>query len=133
MKKQVLRLDFDMRAVPKQRPVVTKNHGTFTPEETRLFEYAIRMVAIAQTVGQRKDRLLPFEGPISVLLTCYFKRPKKARFSYPPKIDLDNCVKSILDGLQGVVFKNDSQITAIQAYKQWYDEDKILVSFWEKM
>ncbi len=33
--------------------------------------------------------------------------------------DIDNYIKSVFDGLNGVVFKDDSQVTFVGAYKQY--------------
>lgn len=54
----------------------------------------------------------PIVGPVKVRINVY--RPRRAR-------DLDNCIKVVLDALQGTFYANDSQIVAIHAYRH---EDK---------
>ena len=48
------------------------------------------------------------EGEISVDLVI----------SYPRKIDIDSMVKVILDSMQGIIFKNDSQIFKLAIWKR---------------
>lgn len=71
--------------------------------------------------------------PIAVTIKFYFPMPesfsakKKERFEGTPhynRIDLDNCIKSILDGTQGYVFKNDSRIYKIEAEKRYSKEPR---------
>ena len=121
--------EFPMKAWPKERPYVAR-WGTHTPEKTRRFEENLALLAAAQMRVQ-KARLAT--GPLSVLINIYFERPKTPTHDYPSKCDLDNCIKSILDGLQGVAFKNDSQVIKIEAHKSWCVDDRIQVSIWEKM
>ena len=42
-------------------------------------------------------------------------------------IDLDNLVKSIKDGLNGVVWVDDRQVTTLVAHKRWAEESSVLV------
>lgn len=47
------------------------------------------------------------------------------RFARKYQIDLDNMFKPLLDALQGVVYKNDSQIYSISATKEFASVDEI--------
>lgn len=47
---------------------------------------------------------------------CHTKKP-----------DLDNCVKAILDGLNGVAYRDDSTIARMSAVKRWGSTDSIEV------
>jgi len=49
------------------------------------------------------------EGPINVDVTFYLKGNKDT--------DLDNLLKALLDGLEGILYKNDKMITSITAHK----------------
>ena len=49
------------------------------------------------------------EGPVRVCATLHPKRTKKGEAS-KTRLDLDNCVKVLLDALQGVAYDNDRQV-----------------------
>ena len=64
------------------------------------------------------------DGPVSVKAYFYFPRPRttarKQINDYPyPDIDpdIDNCVKLILDSLNGIAWVDDNQVVSIQARK----------------
>ena len=44
------------------------------------------------------------------------------------KPDLDNCIKSILDGLNKVAFKDDSQITSLYCQKRYDLEPRVEIT-----
>jgi crossover junction endodeoxyribonuclease RusA len=87
---------------PKARPRVVRSKHTgkvhaFTPEETLRFERLVAMCA--RTAGAR-----PVAGRVVLQLGFYL--PKLTRRSD----DVDNLCKSVLDGLNGVAFEDDSQV-----------------------
>jgi Holliday junction resolvase RusA-like endonuclease len=106
--------------VGKARPRVTR-HGTYTPQKTKNYEALIRNCWKEQS-GKRIDG----DRPLKMTVMCFFPIPK----SYSKKLhrllpgrphnkmpDLDNCIKSASDGLQGYAFDNDSCIFSIEAFK----------------
>jgi len=81
-----------------------------------------------------RNRLKPITGPVKVTLDFYFKPPKsynKKRLQaikdkeelLTNKMDLDNLIKGVLDGLNGVTFKDDSQIIEITSSKNYGESD----------
>lgn len=48
-------------------------------------------------------------GAVRVCATLHPKRTKKGEAS-KTRLDLDNCVKVLLDALQGIAFENDRQV-----------------------
>ncbi|HRF69960.1 MAG TPA: RusA family crossover junction endodeoxyribonuclease [Candidatus Pelethenecus sp.] len=46
------------------------------------------------------------------------------------KPDLDNCIKSILDGLNGVAFHDDSQIVHLTCDKYYGEEPRVEIEIW---
>ena len=46
------------------------------------------------------------------------------RTPHTSRPDLDNLVKSVSDGLNGVAFRDDSQITELRAIKQYHSGDE---------
>lgn len=110
---------------PKERPRVTRNGHVYTPRATADQEYAIRR-AWADQVGQ------VMSGPVILTLVVERARPAthwttKGDFSAVAKRelapaarpDLDNYLKVVLDGLNGVAWRDDSAICGIECFKVW--------------
>lgn len=89
----------------------------FTPERTRNYEAALRLAAQNAMAGEEI-----LEGALAVHMVAYMAMPQylmKSKKRQPlalagvirptTKPDIDNLTKT-LDALQGVVFRNDSQI-----------------------
>lgn len=72
----------------------------------------------------------PLEGPLSVQISLFFKRPKKPSNRYP-RGDIDNFCKGILDSLNKIAYLDDSQITELKAWKFYADESSILIKIEE--
>jgi len=87
----------------KGRPRVT-NRGAFTPKKTRQYEKHVR--ACAQVEMMRRRGWNPDDWFVMELDIHH------AKGRYP---DADNVIKSIMDALEGVVWKNDR--TVIPAVK----------------
>lgn len=89
--------------VPKKRARVVDGHA-FTPGETVAFEAAIGWAFRAVYQGA------PLEGPLRVHVTVreQSRRPQQQG-------DLDNYVKSALDALNGLAWRDDREVVAIHA------------------
>lgn len=76
--------------------------------EARRYRNEIKYVC-----SQHKAKM--FTGPVSVIIEL---RPKMTISGRASKvlIDLDNCIKATLDGLQGIVIDNDRNVKRIYAY-----------------
>ena len=88
--------------VPCGRPRSTLQGHVYMPERTRKYERMVRRLASA--VFQA-----PYEGPVELRAT--FMLPDRRRR------DLDNLVKSVMDGLNGVAFLDDSQVVVNASMK----------------
>lgn len=108
-------MESDIRVKPKGRPRVYRGIATTDPQ-TRKFEASVKKLFREHCKEQ-------FVGPIEVRLDCYFKRPKKTEFSYPPRGDCDNLFKSVSDAGNEVLWHDDSQIIKIICTKSWSDYD----------
>ena len=79
--------------------------------------------AIAVTAGQFNSSDGPqFGGALSVRLDFYLPRPKSLpkRVLYSvKKPDLDKLVRTVFDGMTGILFKDDSQIVSLTASKEY--------------
>ena len=115
----------DINPVPKGRPRFSKVGGfmrSYTPKKTSDYEIEVRTQA--QAVMTRE----PLETPLAVYL--YFRLPIPRSHSKKrqeaclngserpiKKPDIDNLAKSVLDGLNGVVWHDDSQIVSLHLTK----------------
>lgn len=115
-------LVFNLDPVAKGRPRHDRKGHVYTPEKTREFENAIALLARAQYKGE------PLDGPLWVRINATFKRPKTVKREWHTvKPDSDNIAKSILDPLNGIIYKDDSQIVNLQIFKAYGDAGKIEV------
>lgn len=118
--------------VPKGRPKSARigNRAIlYTPKKTRAYEAYIASAAKDYTPS---GGLL--EGPLRVSLSFYFKRPKslsKKCLYHVKRPDIDNIIKSILDALEGVIYKNDSQVVELHATKSYGDPSHVEVKIEE--
>ena len=88
--------------VPKERPRLGANNNWYTPKKTKDYETLIAWQA---------KHLPRYQGPVALNVTFFCSpRPNEK----PP--DLDNLIKSVLDGLQqGGALVDDVQVVQINA------------------
>jgi Holliday junction resolvase RusA-like endonuclease len=99
--------------------------GHFTPKKTKCYESLVAEIGREAMKGQ-----IPTTNPVKMGLIIYMPIPKSwpnkqkthamqgiARPAKTP--DIDNIFKSVADGLNGIVYADDSQIVEISAQK-WY-------------
>lgn len=110
--------------VPKARPRLGKC-GVYTPKKTSDYEGFVAWCARQKMAG-----VPPFQDAIRVEVEVYFPIPasyskKKAEqaeqgaIKHTKKPDADNIIKGIFDALNGIVFRDDSQVvhaTVSKAY-----------------
>jgi len=122
----VIQFDVEGDPVAKGRPKFSQVGGfvrTYTPKKTQNYEEHVAAVA-KEAMGTTE----PLETPVGVFL--YFRMPIPASYSkkrtqacldgwekHTKRPDLDNLIKTVLDGLNGVVFKDDCQIVALHCTK----------------
>ena len=105
----------------------------YTPEKTKAYEFEVGMMALAAMGGTK-----PLEGALEAFIyvtyavpASYSKKRLEACLSglekHTKKPDLDNVVKSVIDGMDKIVFDNDSQITSIHATKVYGEVEKVEV------
>ena len=111
---------------PKGRPRFStrgKFPVAFTPEKTKTYETEVGMMAKA-AMGASE----PLEGALEAFIyvtfpvpASYSKKRTEACLSdvekHTKKPDLDNVVKICLDGMNGIVYRDDSQITSLHSTK----------------
>jgi Holliday junction resolvase RusA-like endonuclease len=122
------RIEVSGTAVAKQRPRGFKdgkgNIRFYTPKKSKDFEYLIR---------KRAEEIFkePLTCPLKVSLVFLMPRPKRLCWKTRPmpevpcpmRPDLDNMLKSVNDGLNGVAFLDDAQITDCHILKRYHSGD----------
>lgn len=109
--------------VPKARPRVVRGH-TYTPKKTKDYETLVKDVYKA-TVGEYLG-----DSAIVATIDLYFPIPesysksKKQRIAageikHTKRPDVDNCAKAILDALNEVAYRDDSQIVESRITKHY--------------
>ena len=120
-----MRVDFTIPSapVPKSRPRFNTNTGrAFTDDKTRIFE---NIVSLAYGARHYFD-----DNYIRIRMKFKFEVPKsyskKKRIDAlegkirPTKADIDNYIKSVLDGLNGKAFKDDRYVCKRSKYRSKY-------------
>jgi Holliday junction resolvase RusA-like endonuclease len=122
----MLQFHIDAEPVPKGRPKFSQVGGfmrAYTPKKTSDYESIVR--ATAQQAMGPTDLL---ETAVGVYLyirlpipQSHSKKRKEACLSGQEKPikkpDIDNLAKSVLDGMNGVIWKDDSQIVSLHVTK----------------
>lgn len=118
----------------KARPRVNTITGrAYTPGNTKDYEMLIK-----QYFKIKYPKFETLEGRIKVKILAYFEPPKQAskkqkemmlenQISPTKKPDIDNVIKIVLDALNKMAFKDDSQITKIEVEKMYSEEERIYV------
>lgn len=117
----------NMPPMPAPRPRLGK-HGTYNKKEYTEYKKAFLMLSQLQ---DKKE----YTGSLSLEIIFYMPIPKswskkkqalavgKHHTSRP---DTDNLLKTVLDALNGVYFKDDSQISVIHAKKVYSIDTKTI-------
>lgn len=136
-----MKYEFEIKekAIGKQRPRYSARiHRMYTPTKTSIFEEKVKYAFLSKYNIETEPNTKEFK----VKITAYFKpaeslskKKKKelmdGEFGFLHKPDVDNVAKIILDSLNGLAYKDDSQITNLIVLKQYGVENKILVELEE--
>lgn len=124
--------------VAKARPrasMVSGRARLYTPAKTEKYEARVAIFAQQAMAGRPV-----MEGPVALSVTALFpippswtkKRQAAARAGaeqHTKKPDLDNVLKAIKDGLNGVAWKDDSQVCVLRDCRKGYsDTPRVLVT-----
>lgn len=110
----------------KGRPRLTRNGHAFTDEKTRNYENLVKLLAME---AMKKAGITATDKPVKATINAFFEIPKsytKKKVQAiingeikPGTPDIDNIVKSICDGCNKIIFKDDAQIYSIVATKSY--------------
>ena len=137
----VTRVEFSVPVVfGKGRPRFARGHA-YTPKETREKE---RLVGDCYRLASYKEYgqvvKAPAGVPVTVEITLYKplpkSRPLRVLFEFfTVKPDIDNAAKGVLDGLNGVAYVDDAQVTKLVAVKadrtRNIEEETLIQVTWE--
>ena len=130
MKRVIFKIDGE--PVGKGRPRFTKRGHTYTPEKTKQYETLVGLCY--RNIA--KD--YKFTSPVRVIVMAHFKIPKgkskkvvgdmlNGHILPTKKPDVDNVAKIILDGLNGIAWEDDTQVTELVVSKYYSEEPRVSV------
>lgn len=114
------------------RPIISKSTGrVFLRPEKKNADWQTRVAGFAVQAMAGNQRI--DEGPVFIELDFYFPRPKchygtgknsiNLKSTSPQlhvtRPDVDKLQRAVLDGLTGIVYRDDSQVVEIRARKNW--------------
>lgn len=130
------RIEFTINGecVPKARPRFSKYGHVYTTPKTRAYEKIVKTTAI--------DNNVPcITTALKIKIMVYKSIPKsfskeKRRLAENGKIlpvvkpDVDNYVKAVLDGLNGILFLDDKLICDLSVGKRYSNYPRVEVTAW---
>ncbi len=123
----MIRIEIPGQPVAKGRPrvaVIAGRAHAYTPAKTVNYEAAVAFAGKDAMVGKK-----PFEGPIAITVFAHFMTPKRGKKDgdyHTARPDADNVLKMI-DGLNGIVWKDDSQVSSAQIVKTYANSPRLVI------
>ena len=100
----VLSFTVDGKPQGKQRARRGKGGRWYTQAATVVYENTVSAEALAaMTVSGIVRRYRRYSGPVNLTVACYFPDARRR--------DADNVLKSVMDGMNGIAYRDDSQVT----------------------
>lgn len=123
----MIRIEVPGQPIAKGRPRVAVIAGrvhAYTPARTVTYEASIAWAGKTAMVGKE-----PLEGPLAVTVFAHFMTPKRGKKEgdyHTGRPDAHNCLK-VLDGLNGIVWRDDAQIASAQIVKTYANSPKLVI------
>lgn len=113
----------------------TTKFGSYTPEKTVLYENLIK-------INYQQVTETYFEGPLRIAINAYYEPPKsiskkqraamlEGTIKPTKKPDIDNIAKVVLDALNGIAYKDDTQVIELTVNKNYGGIGKVEVTIEE--
>jgi Holliday junction resolvase RusA-like endonuclease len=130
-----MRQEFFIKTIPagQARPRFTNIGGfikSYDPKGSKGYKLDIKYQVMAQ-----KPKMI--EGPIAMVIEFFMPRIKAhynkkglkqdAPTYHEKKPDVDNLIKAVLDGLTGILWKDDTQISVLTASKKYSEKTGIQI------
>ena len=117
----------------KARARVTR-WGVYTPEKTALYENLIKL-----SFKQKYSKLEPLTGYLKIEILAVFEPPKSTskkkreqmiyqEIKPSKKPDIDNICKVFLDALNGIAYKDATQVIELVARKCYGEQASVIVN-----
>ena len=126
------------KAIGKERPRYSaRTHRMYTPTKTSSFEEKVQWAFKSKYNIKSEPSIKPFKAKIIAIFKPAESLSKKKKeellfkIKYTKKPDADNIAKAILDSLNGLVYKDDSQVSALLVLKDYGIENKVIVELEE--
>jgi Holliday junction resolvase RusA-like endonuclease len=130
--------EINEKAIGKQRPRYNSRTGRmYTPTKTSAFEEKVKWAFKNKYNIETELSERPFKAKIIAVFEPAKSLSKKKKeellfkIDYTKKPDADNIAKTILDALNGLAYKDDSQVSALLVLKDYGVENKIIVELEE--
>lgn len=125
-----MNVSFEIIGKPQGKARARTGKGfAYTPEQTVLYENLVKMEYLSQCDGFRFKDDVPLRMEIDAIFEPPKSTPKKTRVLMLSdrilplkKPDVDNIAKVIADSLNGVAYKDDSQIASMVVNKYYGDK-----------
>lgn len=107
---------FSVEGKPIQQGSMRAFNNRIVHNKTKeLMAWRAQVGAAAKVAG-----CIPIEGAITISMAFRYEKPKSVKRDKPTvPPDLDKQIRSILDALTGVAYKDDSQVVEITATKEY--------------
>lgn len=126
------------KAIGKERPRYSaRTHRMYTPTKTSSFEEKVQWAFKSKYNIKSEPSIKPFKAKIIAIFKPAESLSKKKKeellfkIKYTKRPDADNIAKAILDSLNGLVYKDDSQVSALLVLKDYGIENKVIVELEE--
>lgn len=126
------------KAIGKERPRYNpKTKRMYTPTKTSSFEEKVKWAFKAKYNVKTELSTRPFKAKIIAVFEPAASLSKKKKeellfkIDYTKKPDADNIAKIVLDSLNGLAYKDDSQVSALLVLKDYGTENKVIVELEE--
>lgn len=124
--------------VGKARPRMNTYTGkAYTPTKTKNYEYLVK-----QSFLLKYPNAEVLEGRASVSILALFQVPKSTskknsekmlnkQISPTKKPDIDNIAKIVLDALNKLAYKDDTQVVDLNVAKEYADRERLIIKIEE--
>ncbi|WP_418465374.1 RusA family crossover junction endodeoxyribonuclease [Faecousia sp.] len=125
--------------VAKGRPRFLRSGAAYTPAKTKNYEKLVRL----EYARQAREYQFPPNVPLAIRVEAYLAIPKSASRKRRESMELgllrplkrpdaDNILKSVTDALNGVAYRDDSQLVYEAVGKYYSSRPRIEVALWER-